>query len=417
MLNPRNRSIAVLFGVLLVVMVGFGIIIPVLPLYARNLGASSVTLGLLMATFSLFQFVFAPLWGSLSDRFGRKPVLLVGLVGYALSHVINGLAGSVAMLFVARILSGVLSSATLPTSLAMVSDVTSDKQRGSGMGVLGAAMGLGIIFGPALGGLVSHGPLGYRMPFFLAAGLVVILIPLAVILLRETLPHEQRIEHRRAHAENRTSRPGRMVELGRALRSELAIYFVLAFLTSFAAANMEAIFSFFALDKFGFGPREIGIMFTATGVVGVLLQGVLVGKAINWFGENRLMVLGLLLTALGFYLTTTVAGIVALTGVMALNFAGGSLLRPSLSSAVSKKTQAGQGATMGLVSSFDSLGRIAGPVWAGLAYRWGHNLPFHTGAAVAVFGAVLATVVFAAAARRPPTAAEPEAAVTDAPLT
>jgi MFS transporter, DHA1 family, multidrug resistance protein len=391
-MNLKNRSIAILFAALFVVMLGFGIIIPVLPLYARSMGATSVHLGLLMATFSIFQFIFAPIWGSLSDRIGRKPVMLIGLIGYALSHVINGLAGNLYILFLSRIMGGVLSSATLPTSLAMVSDVTGDDQRGSGMGILGAAMGLGVIFGPSLGGLVSHGFASYRMPFFLAAGLVVILIPLAWIFIDETLPAAEREKHRLAHQED--GRPGRWAELVTAMKGNLAFYFVLAFLTSFAQANLEGIFSFFAMDKFNYGTREIGIIFTAIGIVSVILQGLLVGKAIKWFGESKLIVFGLLITAVGFYLTTRATGLVPLTAFLALNMAGGSFVRPSLNSAISKKTLVGQGATMGLMGSFDSLGRIAGPVWAGLVYRWGVNLPFHTGAAITAIGLVLAVIVF-----------------------
>jgi multidrug resistance protein len=393
-MNLRHRSVAILFAVLVVVMLGFGIIIPVLPLYARSLGASSFHLGLLMATFSIFQLVFAPIWGSLSDRIGRKPVLLIGLAGYALSHLVNGLAGSIALLFVARVLGGILSSATLPTSLALVADVTGEQDRGSGMGILGAAMGIGVIFGPSLGGFVSHYFDSFRMPFFAAFVLAGILIPFAALFLKETLPDHEQARHAQARRGPLTLGQ-RLAEPGRALAGPLAFYFVLTFLVSFAAANLEGIFSFWALDRFGYGTREIGIIFTVMGLATVALQGLLVGRAIRWLGENRLVVIGLLLTAVGFFLLTRAGTFVPVVVFVTLNMAGSALVRPGISSAISRRTRAGQGATMGLMSSFDSLGRIVGPVWAGLIYRFGVNLPFFTGAAIAALGLVLALVVFA----------------------
>ena len=393
-MDLRNRSLAILFAILVVVMLGFGIIIPVLPLYARSMGATSVHLGLLMATFSVFQFIFAPIWGSLSDRIGRKPVLMIGLTGYMLSHLVNGAAQNIYMLFLARTLSGVLSSATLPISLALVSDVTDEKDRGSGMGTMGAAMGTGIIFGPSLGGLVSHYTNSYRMPFFVAAALVMVLIPLAWSLLRETLPASERERHQLAYAANGSPYlANRFRGLGQSLQSTLAFYFVLTFLVSFAAANLESIFSFFAMDKFGYGSKEIGIMFTAMGITLVTLQGVLVGRAINRLGEPRLILFGLLLTAVGFYFLTLAHSFLTVTIFLTINMSGGAFLRPSINSTVSKRTLAGQGATMGLIGSFDSLGRMAGPVWAGMVYKFGVNFPFYTGAAITCIAMVTSAFV------------------------
>jgi len=388
----KNRNIAILFAGLFVVMVGFGIIIPILPMYAKQLGASSLHLGMIMATFSFFQFIFAPIWGTVSDRIGRKPVLMIGLTGYMLSHLVNALANSVAMLFVSRALGGILSSAVLPTAMAFISDVTGERERGAGMGVFGAAMGAGVIFGPSIGGFVSHFTHSFRAPFFVAAGLVVLLIPLAWAYLPESLPRERRV------VGTPEKKPHRLLELALALRSELALYFVIAFLTSFAAANLEGIFAYFSLDKFGFGSREMGIIFTVIGVVSVLMQGLLVGPAINKLGENRLILAGLVTTAVGFILLTRSWNLVSLTAFVALNMAGGALIRPGLSSAVSKQTRTGQGATMGVMGSFDSLGRIVGPVLAGWLYHFSINLPYFVGAGLMLLGALIALPTF----RHPP---------------
>ena len=382
----KNRNIAILFAGLFVVMMGFGIIMPILPMYAKSLGATSLHLGMIMATFSFFQFIFAPIWGALSDRIGRKPILMLGLVGYMLSHLINGFANSVAMLFVSRTLGGILSSAVLPTAMAFISDVTGERERGAGMGVFGAAMGAGVIFGPSIGGFVSHFANSFRAPFFVAAGLVALLIPLAWAFLPESLPRERRVTG------TPEEKPRRLQELANALRSELAIYFVVAFLTSFAAANLEGIFAYFSLDKFGFGPREMGLVFTVIGVVSVLMQGFLVGPGINRYGENRLILVGLVGTAIGFILLTQSWNLLSLTAFVTLNMAGGALIRPGLTSAVSKQTRTGQGATMGVMGSFDSLGRIVGPVMAGWLYHFHINVPYFFGAGIMLVGALIALI-------------------------
>ena len=159
----------ILFLTMFIVMVGFGVIMPILPFYAESMGATATDLGLLFAAYSIVQFFFSPIWGQMSDRVGRKPMILLGLVGFAISFVLFGMANSLFMLFVARILGGILSAATLPTVMAYIADTTDLKSRGGGMGVLGAAMGMGITFGPVIGGYLSE--MSPSLPFYFAAGL------------------------------------------------------------------------------------------------------------------------------------------------------------------------------------------------------------------------------------------------------
>ena len=153
--SSNRRQIIILFFTLVVVMLGFGMVIPILPFLIESLGASGRELGLLMATFALMQLIFSPVWGSLSDRIGRKPVLMIGVFGFGITMVLFGLSTELWMLFAARALSGILSSATLPTAMAYIGDSTSEEDRGGGMGVVGAAMGLGMVLGPGLGGLLA----------------------------------------------------------------------------------------------------------------------------------------------------------------------------------------------------------------------------------------------------------------------
>ncbi|MGF7185916.1 multidrug resistance protein [Desulfitispora alkaliphila] len=359
----------ILFAVLFTIMLGFGIIIPVLPFFSRELGASSLDLGLLMASYSVMQFIFAPIWGNLSDRVGRKPLLIMGVIGFALSFLIFGLAQRLWVLFLARIVGGLLSSAAMPTAMAYISDTTDEKSRGQGMGMMGAAMGLGVIFGPAIGGFLA----GYHVstPFFVAAALAAVNVIFIIIFLPESLLEEERTE-------KKSKRPS----LTKGLQSSIGVLLVVAFIVSFAAANLEATFAYFASDNFGFGEKEMGLAFMIMGIVTVVQQGLVVGYVINRFGEKAIMLAGLFITASAYLLVLSAVGLVSLIFFIALSGVGMGLLRPAMNSLVSKQTPFNQGVSMGMVGSFDSLGRIIGPIWGGFTYMFGTSYPYITGAII-----------------------------------
>src|SRR3972149_7601418 len=195
MSTSNRRNVVILSFALIVVMLGFGLVIPIFPFYIDRLGASGSALGLLVATASLTELIFGPIWGSVSDRAGRKPILMIGLAGYSLSLVLFGLATQLWMLFAARALSGVLSSATMSTAMAYIGGSTSQKERGGGMGALGAAAGLGIILGPGIGGWLAGDSLS--TPFFIGAGLSLVSVLMIGLLLPETLPPEGRAPARK----------------------------------------------------------------------------------------------------------------------------------------------------------------------------------------------------------------------------
>jgi DHA1 family multidrug resistance protein-like MFS transporter len=368
-----NRPILVLSFTLFIVMVGFGIIIPIMPFYVTSLGASAFDLGLLMSTFSLVQFLFAPFWGNLSDRIGRKPLIAIGLVGYIISYLIMASATAVWMLFVGRIIGGLLSSATLPTAQAYVADTTSIKERGGGMGMLGAAMGLGMVFGPGIGGLLST--FGLAAPFLFAAGLAA----LNLVFVLAFLPEPRRAS---VPAAMRQRRPSQVAMLTQALGGPLAFFFVMAFLVSFAMGNLESTFALYSQAELAFTATDMGIAFTFMGLVGAIMQGALVGKAIDRYGEERLIQFGLIATAAGFLLILAAFDRVSMIVFITAQSVGSAFLRPAISSLLSKRTTSGQGATLGMQSSFDSLGRIVGPAWGGFIFESHHTYPYLTGAAV-----------------------------------
>lgn len=378
-MNASNRKqILILSFALIVVMLGFGMVMPVFPFYIEEMGASGRHLGLLVATSSLLEFFFGPIWGGVSDRIGRKPVLMLGMIGYALSMVLFGLATELWMLFASRALSGILSSATLSTSLAYIGDSTSDEERGGGMGFLGAAMAFGLILGPGAGGWLAGGSLS--TPFFVSAGLSLVALFLILLLLPESLPAEERAD---VGGAIRTVQLG---ELRRALLGPLGVLLLMLTLFSFALTNFEAVFGLYALEKFDYGPERVGTILTVVAVVSTVGKAVLTGPTTRCWGEATVIKASALTGSLGFLvllLANTYPTILLATGFFILSK---TLLRPAAFALISKRAGGAQGAAMGLSNSFMSLGRIVGPVWAGFIFDVNVDYPYLSGSAIMFIG-------------------------------
>lgn len=378
--NPQQPgSMIVLFMSIFLVGIGFSIIMPVLPYYAESLGASPFQLGLLITVYAICQFIFAPIWGNYSDRIGRKPVLLMGILGFAVTFILFAYATRLWMLYLIRIAGGALSCATMPTAMAYVGDSTSLEKRGSSMGMVGAAMGMGMIFGPAIGGLLSSISLGF--PFLLAGLLALVNSVGVLLLLKESLPDEQR--HSRKFAR---------VSLLQGLRTPLALFFVVIFLASTGEAVHHGTFALFTEAKLGFTPRDIGWAFTAAGVASALVQGLLVGRLINHIGEEKTAITGIALMGLSFALLIFTFNVPSSIIFMSVFAAGVGLIRPSISSAVSKRTEGGQGASLGVLQGYDSLGRAVGPSLGGFMLGLGLNLAYLSAMAVSLLALIVLAV-------------------------
>ncbi|HTD47018.1 MAG TPA: MFS transporter [bacterium] len=362
-----RRGLAVLFLAVFIAMMGFGVVLPVLQFYAREVGATPFQIGLLATSYAVMQFLFAPLWGAASDRIGRKPIFVLGLLGYAVSFVIFGLSHQVWELFLARILGGILSAATLPTAMAYVADTTSDEHRGGAMGMMGAAMGLGFTIGPGIGGILGHRHLA--LPFFVGAGLAL----LTLLLSWGALPEP-------ARRASPAHRPSRIDAVRLALGGPLAFFYVVTLVGAFALAGLEATYALFAQDRLHLsaasGAGAIGIVFVAVGLMQAAILGVLVGRLINRWGEDRLVQAGLFIAAVGYLLIMSTHDLATLALYAAIAGAGHALMRPSVASLISKRTPAGQGLSIGIMDSFDSMGRIVGPAWGGAVYHAGITLPY-----------------------------------------
>ena len=398
--KPR---LLLLFFTLFFVMLGFGIIIPNLAYYAEDIGATPTEIAVLMSIYSGMQLLFAPLWGNLSDRHGRKPAMLLGLLGNAIALVGFGVAENYAWLFIARSAAGVASAAVLPTVMAYVADVTTAEERGRGMGLMGAAMGLGFILGPAIGGIMGS----HDMPFFVAGGLSLLTFFFAMFLLPESLSVRRRgFKPRLPGARDVAARlrGARDVEAGLSgardveaglpderehhawlspreifrwttLKSPLNSLFLVAFFTTFSFAGLEATFPLFISEEpWNYGQKEMGWMFAIIGVIVVPLQGGLLGRLINRFGERRLILIGMVLNAVGMALLSGPAWFAPTSFLMLASYLtiagiGNQLIRPTNASWISKQTHIGQGTAIGIMDAFLSLGRILGPLLGGWLYE------------------------------------------------
>ncbi len=377
-MNPDNKNLIILFFTLVVVMLGFGLVIPILPFYIESLGASGSALGALMATFAVMQFLFAPIWGSLSDRFGRKPFLILGVLGNGIAMLFFGLSTQLWMLFASRALSGILSSATLPTAMAYIGDSTSSENRGGGMGVIGAAMGMGMVLGPGLGGWLAGTSLA--TPFFVAAGLSAVALIFIIVILPESLSPDQR-----EPSSSKIQGP-QFKEMWDALFSPIGILLMMAFILSFALTNFESIFGLFALERYQYGPQRVGAILTVIGINSVLMQGLLTGPLTKRWSEVSIVRLSLIGSAIGFVLMLLANSFVTVLITVTIFVLSNSLLRPVVSSLTSKRATIGQGVAMGLNNSFMSLGRMAGPVWAGFLFDSNIRYPYISGAIVMLIG-------------------------------
>lgn len=381
-LGPR----LVLFLTVFIHLLGFGLLLPILPYYAKTYGAGGLVVGLLSASFSFFQFLFAPVWGRLSDRVGRRPILLGSLIVTSASYLVFGFAHSLWLLFASRILAGI-AGAVLPTAQTYIADTTSPEERTKGMGMIGAALGLGFTFGPAIGGALSHW--GYSVPAFASAGFALLAAVLAFFLLPESLSPESRTEA----AARRRARPGLAVAFSDAfahpsVRPVLLLYFV----GTLCFAGLEATFALFGHDRYGLKAMNIGYLLGYMGILAVLMQGGLVGRLARRFGEPTLVRSGFLLLGAGMLAAGVAPPFSWLLVALAAVALGNGLASPSLAGLVSIATVAAeQGSVLGVYQALGSLARTVGPFLGGLAFdTLGPTSPLWIGGTVLALASFMA---------------------------
>lgn len=350
----RRGQFGIIFLTIFIDMIGFGIVIPVLPRYAEHYGATAVQIGLLVASFSFAQFLAAPVLGKISDRVGRKPVLFVSILGTAAGFFLMGFATTLAMLFVARILDGI-AGGNIGTAQSYLADITSREERSKAMGLLGAALGLGFVFGPALGGWMSS-QFGFQSPMLLAGAMALVNAFLVLAILPESLPPERRGGEGASLFEV-FQHCDRKVYL-----TATATYFLL--IAGFSMLTF--VYALFLWYRFAMDERHTGSLLAMVGLIGAMIQGGLIGKLVRRFGEARLATAGAVLLSAGLFGLPLAAGLGTILLFSIVIAVGNSLLMPTLTGLASRSVdEHWQGRALGIFQSTGSLARWIGPAVAG----------------------------------------------------
>ncbi|MBB5773017.1 multidrug resistance protein [Brevundimonas vesicularis] len=400
----KTPALAVLFATVFINLVGFGLVVPLLPFFAQSLKAEAWQITLMFSAYSLGQFFAEPFWGRLSDRIGRKPVLLMTLIANALGYLMLAFVPNIWLAIAVRLFTG-LGAGNISTVQGYVADVTPPEQRAGRMGLIGAAFGLGFIVGPGLGGLLTQpqlGRLGYQLPIFLAAALAAIAAVGVVVFLRES----------RAKADPAAPRPAFLAGLKDARDNAVVsrvLVVTLIYMAGFSA--MESVFGLWSESRYQWGAREVGLSFMIVGIVSTLNQGFFAGRLARRFGESRVLATGMLLfgTSLVLQVLAPVAWFPAtrlelgaltipvvqgwiIPIVMAIGACGMSLAMPNISAMISRASPPDrQGAMLGLNMASSSVARIFGPMIAGALFSGlGHDWPFVIGALLTVPAALMA---------------------------
>lgn len=370
-----------MFFIVFVNLVGFGIVIPLLPFYSEHYDASPDQVTLVMAVYSLAQFATAPLWGRLSDRIGRRPILIVSLAGTLGAYLWLAFAADLTDLYLARTAAGLMAG-SISAAFAYVADVTDESNRTKGMGLIGTAFGLGFIAGPAIGGILAGADLSvtnFQLPAFAAAAFSGLALILTLVTLKESLSAEQR---QRVARQSKTER--RQAFRRTMAAKSVRVMLILTFLAVFVFAGLEATFAMWTERKFGWGVLQNGYVFAFLGLISALIQGGLVGRLRQRFGEMGLIRQGFVALAAGLALLPAASNLPLMIGALVIVTYGFSVVTPALNSALSLSVPADvQGGVLGLGRSVSTLARAAGPAGAGYLFALaGKDWPFLIGAAI-----------------------------------
>lgn len=357
----QKRRLLTIFAIVLIDLVGFGLILPLLPFYAESFDASNTVVGLLVASYSAAQFVGAPILGRLSDRFGRRPVLLVSIAGTSLGFVLLGLANSLWMLFASRLLDG-LTGGNISVARAYITDVTDEENRAKGMGLIGAAFGLGFVIGPALGGLLSTGG-HYTLPAFVAAGMAAANVFAVYKWLPESLDPERRAAMR---ANNHRASLSLLTLRGALSRPGVGALLQISFVFGLTFATFEGVFSLYAQQHLELESNQTGYLLAYVGILVAFIQGAAIGRLTRRFREDRLIVSAAIIlvpSLIGWAYAPTIAAVLLVLAPLSLSIG---VLSATIHSELTKAVRQQEvGEILGLASALGSITRIIGPAAGG----------------------------------------------------
>lgn len=353
-------------------MSGIGLIIPIMPEYLGTFNIpTGQTLGFLIAMFSFSQFIFSPLSGDLSDKHGRKNLIIVGLIIFGLSQLAFGLSTDLWMLYTARFFSGLGAAFLVPPTMAFVADITTFEERGKGMGLLGASMSLGFVVGPAIGGALSE--ISLVFPFYFATGAALTAAVISLFILPNPSPRVV------PELEVKKKRENLFKQLKRSAATPYFIMFIIMFVFSFGLANFQSTISLYLDGKFNYTPPEIAVVITVGGFVGVIAQTFIVNPLFKRYGEMRVILVNLLIAAIGMLWILFVQSFTMIIIVCMVFFTATALLRPAVNTLVSKLAGDEQGFAAGMITAYMSLGNMIGPALAGVLFDINMSTPYIVG--------------------------------------
>ncbi|MDQ0273408.1 MFS transporter [Cytobacillus purgationiresistens] len=378
-IKEQKMVLIILLSNIFIAFLGIGLIIPVMPSFMNLMHLSGSTMGYLVAVFAVAQLVMSPFAGRWVDRYGRKKIITIGLFLFGVSELIFGLGTNVSVLYLSRILGGFSAAFIMPGVTAYVADITTIQDRPKAMGYISAAISTGFIIGPGIGGFIAE--YGIRLPFFFAAGIALLACILSVFILKETLTKEQMAEN-----VANTKQTNFLSDLKRSLNPIYFIAFIIVFVLAFGLSAYETVFSLFSDHKFGFTPKDIAMIITISSIFGVVVQVFMFGSLVDKLGEKKLIQICLITGALLAVASTVISGFLAVLAVTCFIFLAFDLLRPALTTFLSKAAGKEQGFVAGMNSTYTSLGNIFGPAVGGILFDVNIHYPYLFAAVVMAIG-------------------------------
>jgi DHA1 family multidrug resistance protein-like MFS transporter len=378
-IKEQKSILIILLSNIFISFLGIGLIIPVMPSFMNIMHLSGKTMGYLVAVFAVSQLLISPFAGYWVDRYGRKKIIIVGLFLFGVSELIFGLGTNVFVLYLSRILGGISAAFIMTGVTAYVADITSIQERSKAMGYISAAISTGFIIGPGIGGFVAE--YGIRMPFFFAAAIALLACISSIFILKEPLTKEQLAE-----LSVNTKQTNILRDLKRSFHPLYFIAFIIVFVLAFGLSAYETVFSLFSDLKFGFTPKDIASIITISSIFGVVVQVFAFAKMVDKLGEKKLIQLCLITAAIFAVASTLISSFMAVLAVTCFIFLAFDLLRPALTTFLSKDAGKEQGFVAGMNSTYTSLGNIVGPAIGGILFDLNIHYPYLFAAGILVIG-------------------------------
>ncbi|KOR87061.1 multidrug MFS transporter [Bacillus sp. FJAT-22058] len=369
-IKEQKSVLIILLSNIFIAFLGIGLIVPVMPSFMDIMHLSGKTMGYLVAVYAVAQLLISPFAGRWVDRYGRKKIIIIGLFLFGVSELIFGLGTNVLVLYISRILGGISAAFIMPGVTAYVADITSVQERPKAMGYISAAISTGYIIGPGIGGFIAE--YGIRMPFFFAAAIAILACIPSIFILKEEPLTKEKISDISAN----TKQTNFISDIKRSLNPRYFIAFMIVFILAFGLSAYETIFSLFSDHKFGFTPKDIAAIISISSIFGVIFQIFMFGKMVDILGEKKLIQLCLITGAILAVASTVISGFLVVLAVTCLIFLAFDLLRPALTTFLSKAAGKEQGFVAGMNSTYTSLGNIVGPMMSGVLFDINIQYPY-----------------------------------------